>query len=763
MKLKNYQKTAVDKLIKISKVLLEKEGQRECVFKAPTGSGKTIMAAEFLKELTEERLPCQYAYIWISGNNLHKQSREKLEKYLKTSRYTFSYLEDIQNNELKENEIVFVNWHSLTKQDKQTGEFTNIFMRENENDRNLHTFIQNTKEKGLQIILVVDESHYHYWSEKSQSLVRDIIAPKLTIEMSATPKIEPKVEDIVNEDAGFVSVKIEDVIEEGMIKSEVIINKEIGKYAEFKSAAEGVILEAAITQQNYLMNLYRENNIKVNPLIIIQLPSESESTSVLDKTKLEFVEKFFNDNYNFTVDNGLLAIWLSDRKENIETISENEDRVRVLIFKQAIALGWDCPRAQILVMFRDIKSKTFEIQTVGRILRMPEAKHYINDDLNQGLVYTNLPRIQVANDDESKSFFRIYKAHRKPDYKEVKLPSIYLSRTDYGDLTLSFRKLFIEEANKYFGIKDTDLPIIAKNKVHKKLDLLPSELTTPVISDIVLKDIDNIESTLGKIVHFVVPEDDLKFKFEYFAKASSLPYAPVRSHTKIQQAIYDWFDNYLGYKDISRIEIQRIVVCSEKNQEVFKEIIESAKERFKIVNKKDKEEKRIRKDLIWDVPLIEYFNDQNEKVDSQYFALFPCYVRKSRSTPEKDFENLLEQSDSILWWYKNGTNKEMYLSIPYIDPQDQTIHSFYPDYIVHFKDGKIGIYDTKSYGTVKIDETASKSDALQSYIASNENLIGGIVARKKSGFFVYIGNTYNKDTMGKGWERVFFNKKMRIV
>lgn len=111
---------------------------------------------------------------------------------------------------------------------------------------------------------------------------------------------------------------------------------------------------------------------------------------------------------------------------------------------------------------------------------------------------------------------------------------------------------------------------------------------------------------IGKLVHFAVPEDDLKFKFEFFAKACSLPYAPSRSHTKIQQSIYDWFDNFLGYKDTSRLEIQRIVVCSETNQKIFKEIIETAKELFKEVNRKDMQAKQGKKELVWDVPTLEH-------------------------------------------------------------------------------------------------------------------------------------------------------------
>lgn len=629
-------------------------------------------------------------------------------------------------------------------------------MRDNENDRNLRTFIANTKEKGLQIILIVDESHYHYWSEKSQALVQDVIAPKLTIEVSATPKLEPTGEELEYGEAGRVTVRFDDAIEEGMIKSEVVINKEIGKYKDFNSVADEAILSSAIAKQEELIDLYKKVGAKINPLIIVQLPNESESTSALDKTKLEFVEKYLKEKYNITVENGLLAIWLSDKKENIETISENEDKVKVLIFKQAIALGWDCPRAQILIMFRDIKSITFEIQTVGRILRMPEAKHYENDELNQGFVYTNLPKIQVSKDSESKSFFRIHTAHRIDKYNELKLPSIYISRIDYGDLTLSFRKLFLEEANKYFEINETDLPTVAKNKADKDLDLLPKELTNPVISDAIFKDIDNVENVIGNIVNFVVPEDDLKFKFEFFAKATSLPYAPVRSHTKIQQAIYDWFDNYLGYKNTSRIEIQRIVVCSETNQKIFKEIIESAKERFKEVNKRDKEEKQVKKNVVWDVPIVEYFNELNEKNDSKNYSITPCYLKTSRSKPEQEFEEVLNKSNSVLWWYKNGVSKEMYFAISYVHPLDELLHSFYPDFIVYYKDKKIGIYDTKSGATAESDETATKSDALQEYILKNKGkgLAGGIIVSKPSGMFVYEGKKYNKDTTGRDWTRI---------
>ena len=88
-------------------------------------------------------------------------------------------------------------------------------------------------------------------------------------------------------------------------------------------------------------------------------------------------------------------------------------------------------------MFREIQSVTFEIQTVGRILRMPEAKHYDDDDeLNRAYVYTNLSEIHIGQDNDSKSFFKIRPSHRKQNYIPVNLPSVYLRQIDYGDFSL---------------------------------------------------------------------------------------------------------------------------------------------------------------------------------------------------------------------------------------------------------------------------------------------------------------------------------------
>jgi type III restriction enzyme len=587
MELKNYQKIAVDSLLIQVRNLLAKDGSRVCVFKAPTGSGKTIMMADLLDLLAKEQLGQDYAYIWISGNNLHEQSHDKLQGYLSDSRYSLSYLDDIHDMELAANEIVFVNWHSLTKKDRTTGDYINSYMKDQESGRTLENFVNNTKANDKEIILIVDESHYHYWSQDTQDFVQTIIQPKLTIEVSATPKILPTPDEVVNHEKGYVLVNFDDVIDEGMIKSSIIINESLDKQAKLYGAKDELIIASALSKQAQLQEKYRDIGSDVRPLILVQLPSESASMSALDDSKKDFLVEYLEKKYSITTKNGRLAIWLSKEKVNTEDLTSVNSKVDVLIFKQAIALGWDCPRAQILVMFRDIKSVTFEVQTVGRILRMPELKHYGDEDLDRAYVFTNLDRISIADNKTDRGYFKTKHSVRSDDFKPIDIPSVYHSRIDYGDLTASFHKCFYDAANNYFGIKQSDMANAALKRADAHLELAPKELTRPVLVDAIIEDID--KSISADIVgasdlQITVSESDIKLLFTIFAKASSLPYAPVRSYTKVQQALYNWFDSYLGYKNKSRIDIQRIVVCSDKNLKIFKQIIEDAKQRFRIVD-----------------------------------------------------------------------------------------------------------------------------------------------------------------------------------
>ena len=183
-----------------------------------------------------------------------------------------------------------------------------------------------------------------------------------------------------------------------MIKKEVLINPELkDSYKNEKNIdIDEFILAKAIEKQELLQNIYNEKNTNIKPLLLVQLPSEAKATSELDRTKLKRTIEILNAKFNKNFENKKLAIWLSDDKTNRDLIDLPDSPVEILIFKQAIATGWDCPRAQILVMFRDIKTPTFEIQTIGRILRMPKARHYDDENLNRAYIFTDLEKAEIS-------------------------------------------------------------------------------------------------------------------------------------------------------------------------------------------------------------------------------------------------------------------------------------------------------------------------------------------------------------------------------
>ena len=152
------------------------------------------------------------------------------------------------------------------------------------------------------------------------------------------------------------------------------IKTELGE-KKFEKDSEKTVISEALKKRVELIKSYKKEGSNINPLVLIQLPDRKGQREDELKDK---VIKILKDDFNISTEKGnnKLAIWLSGEHVNKEDVEKNDSEVEVLIFKQAIALGWDCPRAQVMALFREWHSPVFSIQTVGRIMRMPELKHY---------------------------------------------------------------------------------------------------------------------------------------------------------------------------------------------------------------------------------------------------------------------------------------------------------------------------------------------------------------------------------------------------
>lgn len=727
--LKNFQQKAVDNVLAYTQMILAGNAIKTIVLQSPTGSGKTFMMSQVINKLATDQTfdHVDMCFLWVSIGKgaLHEQSYKSLKK-------TFNGYPDchlIENEftggrkNINRNEVVVLNWEKLRAKDNTTGDWKNILMKDKETN-NFIDVIQNTKEKGRKIVLIIDESHSSTDTARAKELRDEIICPDITIEMSATPTLTDMV----------LPYKVDpnDVINEGLIKKEIIINENIDKIADDELDSERLVLEAAYQKQKELKKAYLDEGIDINPLVLIQLPNSEEGNS-----KKDVIETFLQSK-GVSQDNGNLAIWLSEEKVNTETpyLIPNTSKVDFLIFKQAIDTGWDCPRASILVRFREIKSEPFEIQTVGRILRMPEAHHYNNEILNKGYIFTNIKSLKIKKETYNPNIIKSLYANRK-DIADFTLRSYYKNRISYNDITSSFYPVFEEIFCKYFGFKKGKFEFFGENRKSVQGKLLLDNLTNN--DEIILnKTIEaNIVDQVSKITDtnktsVVLSENDKLAYIKAILSSELNGFAAVRSLPTMHMALLRCFSQYLGINQESDknwvVTIESIIL---NNPDVVKQLLNLAVETYKPIKLKEDEQKENDQDYWndnWTIPVTKNYNPNTyEKVDSKLSIYQPCLLEINRSAPEKAFVDFLEKHpDTIEWWWKNG-DEHMQENFGIAKPDGS---SFQPDFIVKYTNGKIGIYDTKSSGFQE-DDTKIKAETLQHYIseenAKGKKLCGGIV------------------------------------
>ena len=754
MILKNYQEKHVQELFNTTLRLISDEGAKSIVFKAPTGSGKTIMMQEYLRRLAETPQDREFAFVWISVNDLSRQSKRSFERNLAGSPLHFYELSDITDRELKKNEILFINWESIRSIDRATGEWKVLAMKDNERDENLPTYLANTHEAGREVILIVDESHRSLATSKAQELIMNYIKPKLQIEVSATP-------DSVGYDAK-VETKIEEVIEAGMIKKEVLINPGLWDTKDV-SETDKFIIDEALKKARELRAKYEEIGSSVRPLVLIQLPSESKTTSELDKTKLERTKQVLDTDFSISLANKKLAIWLSDEKENLDSIESYESPVEVLIFKQAIATGWDCPRAQILVMFREIGSITFEIQTVGRILRMPEQKHYNEYILDVAYAYTDLERAKIGIHEMAKNLIKDKFSKRKEVYENISLPSTFLRRTEYNDLGFSFYRILTESFLSH--ISSSSMAMLPANM--KKLQEMWVKTDNVMIRNNLITDgkiLVDIDHHTGEAIYSnttietKTEEELVKLAFDVFCREQVRPQFTniARSYKAIIEALYITLEEHFFGRETSRYYFQCLILS---NKEFFMDVLTKAKEIYLPVRRAEVEDKRKTQIISrnWNIPSITAFPEDSVEVKYTKNILEPFYTGKLSKWEKLFIEEYLEKNPNILWWYRNGVKSELFFSLIYKDSNGDS-QNFFPDFIVQYADGTIGIFDPKDGFTLEKDRPkyipfAQYTEELK---AQWRKVICGFIRvewETNPTFYRSIQDDYGVDNMS-GWERM---------
>ena len=753
MKQIEYQQKAVRELTDKTIDLLTYSGNRHTlVFKAPTGAGKTVMASELLLRLNAElkdRTDVSYkevAYIWIAPNKLHEQSYFKMRSFFTEGQelhpVIFDDLDHSAEGYIHPGEILFVNWESINKDNA-------VMIRDTEQGASLYDLTRRTQEEQrIPLIVIIDEEHMFAskLANKTEKVLKNI-NPKVEIRISATPETRGELQ---------VSVPREAVVREGMIKQGVVLNPALQFNAPNGSLNQHLV-HLALKKREELAEAYHKIGVDINPLLLIQLPNDKDKMDKDDDSIKEEVMLYLDTIKNINIANGKLAVWLSNEKENLNGIEKQDNLTEVLLFKQAIALGWDCPRAAVLLIFRKIESFTFTAQTVGRILRMPEQHFYEDDRLNWGYVYTNLSKdiIQIVQDDMD--YMSNIHAVRRENLSNVVLRSEYCEHPAITRKRLGpdFKKVLAKVFEDILLVKNQQLSlftiddlegntdeddgdasgesIYAKNRkaCEDKITFRVKSIGVDLIEDV------NITGEIGethvdKKARYVRTMQELNDSYNAFcAKCIGSKFEKV-SVTTLAFALKELMEDLFELFETDAVK----VILYHSNRPVFAGLIDRALNRYlKILEvRQQTQNEKSYKSYDWEVPVERLYKEESHRVisDVRDHALMPFVELKSASQPEKHFEAFLEANkECIDWWYKNGDAGRQHYAISYENKEGQK-SLFYVDFVIRMKNGQIFLFDTKSAGS-DVD-AVEKHNALIDYMESEANkerhLKGGIIIER---------------------------------
>ena len=424
--LKDYQEEAVhDVLTNLGKARKRwhEDGDKHAFsLTATTGAGKTVMAAAAFEALFHGDDDFDFdadpgaVVIWFSDDpSLNEQTRFRLMEA--SDRLAFTDLKVVDNTFNRETfeagKIYFLNTQKLGKNsllvrgheaDEEWDAFGNPFpeMRPDLRSHTIWDTIQNTVEDpALTLYLVLDEAHRGMGSTRKAQSDKSTIVKRLINGAGSIPAIpvvwgiSATVERFNTAMSGAqgratlpnVVVDSAKVQASGLLKDTIILDipDEVGQFdTVLVRRATDKIKASSAAWADYAQAQHDAKIVK--PLMVLQVPNKPNPTDIgraLD-TILQRWPALTPDAIAHVLGDHSTQTFGRYAVPHIspERVQES-DWVRVLIAKDAISTGWDCPRAEVMVSFRPAKDRTHITQLLGRMVRTPLARRIPgNDRLN---------------------------------------------------------------------------------------------------------------------------------------------------------------------------------------------------------------------------------------------------------------------------------------------------------------------------------------------------------------------------------------------
>lgn len=362
---------------------------------APTGSGKTIIMSALIEDIffgSEQFTEQQDAiFVWLSDSpQLNEQSKQKIE--LKADRIRLDQCvvitdESFDMEVLEDGHIYFLNTQKL-------GKAANLSRHSDTRQYTIWETIENTaKTKADRLYFIIDEAHRGMQGRSAgtattimQRFIKgspeyNLSPVPVVIGMSATSeRFDALVGKGTNSTLHKVLISPAQVRQSGLLKDRIVIT-----YPDDPTKhSDMAVLQAATDEwqekcKHWYQYTYEQHYTNVNPVFVIQVcagsskkVSDTDLDDVIAKIEERIGETFKEHEVVHTFGStGALTI----HGLNVPHIEPSEiaddRRIRVVLFKENLSTGWDCPRAETMMSFRRAEDATYIAQLLGRMVRTP--------------------------------------------------------------------------------------------------------------------------------------------------------------------------------------------------------------------------------------------------------------------------------------------------------------------------------------------------------------------------------------------------------
>lgn len=377
----------------------------------PCGMGKTVVLAALLRKELQNSVTL---VVTPGKGGLAKQTHAVLARELKgAGRDVILLGEDAAPPpQPKRGTVIVTNYEKVIVKDNTTQEYKSKISRDGEVP-NLWDTLEYLKNADIELVCVIDEAHYG--SHTSIGRIGEFFAEvaqrygsvPLRVEATATPKkrsplgvelYTANATEYAGIKAGLLRKRV--MLNSGRDELESVIIKEFQDGGEHELAGnqDAVLTELMVRKWKELsdtINALEDPAKKYSPLMLFSVSNGDKG-----KQEMKIIQQVLAK-HAMTVLDGSVKIHMTDDAlsfEEQQELRKTNSGVHALIFKQSIALGWDCPRAQLMMITREVSSKdtTFTDQLLGRVRRQVGGFSRESDIIDTAYVFSMCDAVTIS-------------------------------------------------------------------------------------------------------------------------------------------------------------------------------------------------------------------------------------------------------------------------------------------------------------------------------------------------------------------------------